>query len=354
MTAPIMRPGTSLPRWFRFAFAAVVGAFVGGLFAGQPMPRGHEAGDLSILLQHAARSRDGDDPYRVSTADPAIDDRLLYPLPAVVLLMPVAHVRPQLVRAVWSGLAATVILYLALSWFGWHGIAIFCSRCAERALVLAQWTPWIFAGAAMPPFQLLAVAKPTVAMAVWVYRPSWWPLVGAAVLLPLAFLVSPTWMGDWLALTSGAGYYAPAASVLTGGGPFLLLAALRWRRPEARLLLAMAVVPHNYVWYEQLLLFLIPCSVSEVWILCALSWVSMYVARYNIHHLGIPEPAGQIAFRAPVVALLYLPALAMVLRRPNDGRVPVWLERRITWLPPWLRGGAPASADPGAFDNNIN
>jgi hypothetical protein len=145
-------------------------------------------------------------------------------------------------------------------------------------------------------------------------------------------------VGDWLALANGAGFYTPAAAVLTGGGPLLVLAALRWRRPEGRLLLAMAVIPHNYVWYEQLLLFLVPATAGELWTLSILSWVSMWVARYNFHRLGIPEPAGQVAFRAPVVALLYLPALAMVLRRPNEGRVPTWLERRLTAWPAWLRG----------------
>lgn len=327
-----------MPLWFRIAFAAVLGLFVGGFLIGQPMARGHEAGDLSILLQHASRTLDGDAPYRVSTADPAIDDRLLYPLPAVLLFAPVAKAPPRVVRAVWSGLAAFTLALIGLTWFGWHGLAILCSRCAERALVLAQWTPWFFAAAVAPPFQLLAAAKPTTAFLVWAYRPSWWPFIGAAVLLPLAFAVSPGWVGDWLRLAGGAGFYVSPLRVWTGGGPLLLLAILRWRRPEARLLLAMAIVPHNYVWYEQLLLFLVPVAVGEVWTLAVLSWVSMYVAHWNFQRLGIPEPAGQVAFRAPVVALLYLPALAMVLRRPNEGMVPGWVERRLAGWPAWLRG----------------
>jgi hypothetical protein len=148
----------------------------------------------------------------------------------------------------------------------------------------------------------------------------------------------PTWLPDWLGHGSGVTWYVPAAFVWQGGGPLLLLSLLRWRRPEARLLLALAVVPHNYVWYDQLLLFLVPDKPRQLWAMWALSWASMHVADYYFARAGIPEPAGQIAFRAPVVALLYLPSLAMLLSRRNEGTAPAWLEKRIATLPAWLRG----------------
>ena len=37
-------------------------------------------------------------------------------------------------------------------------------------------------------------------------------------------------------------------------------------------------------------------------------------------------------------AAIYLPALWMILRRPNEGTVPAWLERASAVLPSWLRG----------------
>jgi hypothetical protein len=326
------------PWWFRSALALVIGTFVTAFLAGQPMSANYRAADLTILLRRVHTVMAGEPPYRTSMADPDFDDRLLYPLPAVLVMTPVAHVRPELVRAMWSGLAAVVITFIALSKFGLHGFAIVVSRCAERAFVLAQWSPWFFAGALVPPFQLLAAAKPTIAFLVWVYRPTWWPFIGAAVLVPLAFLVWPSWLGEWLATTKGVGFYAAAATVWQGGGPLLLLAALRWRRAEARLLLAMSCVPHNFVWYDQLLLFLVPATAFELWSLSALSWLSMFVAHYYFVRLGIPEPGGQVAFRAPIVALLYLPALAMVLRRPNEGTIPAWLEQVVSRRPAWLRG----------------
>ena len=137
----------------------------------------------------------------------------------------------------------------------------------------------------------------------------------------LSFVVLPTCHG--LAWTHhGANWYVPALSVWQGGGPLLALAALRWRRPEARLLLGLAIVPQNFIWYDQLLLFLVPTRPRELWTLCVLSWVSMVVAHY--YFIG-RDPracrAGRVS-RSHIVALLYLPALAMTLRRPNEGGCP--------------------------------
>jgi hypothetical protein len=45
-----------------------------------------------------------------------------------------------------------------------------------------------------------------------------------------------------------------------------------------------------------------------------------------------------------VTVSLYVPALIMVLARPNEGEVPIWLEQAIRWAPTWLRGSAPVAA----------
>ena len=44
-----------------------------------------------------------------------------------------------------------------------------------------------------------------------------------------------------------------------------------------------------------------------------------------------------------LVASLYLPCLYFVLRRPNEGRVPAWLEKWTCAFPRWLRGTVPAA-----------
>jgi hypothetical protein len=327
-------PSAALPAWVCAVLALVLGVAAARTFAPFPTPH-YEAADLTPLWRGARALAAGANPYAAHEGlrgpiAQNVDPRLLYPLPAVVLLRPTAAWPLATLRAVWTALAVAAITWVALRRFGAHGLAVLGSSCSANAILLSQWSPLFLAGAVWPPLQALAVAKPTLGLIVWAYRPTRWVLAGLP-LVALAFALRPTWLGEWLAAAGGVSYYVPAAAVWQGGGPLLLLAALRWRRPEARLLLALACVPHNLVWYDQLLLFLVPRRAREAWALAALSWVSLVVGRELLVRGGIPEPAGQVAFRAPIVALLYLPALAMVLARPNAGPpLPGWLTR---WRP---------------------
>ena len=63
---------------------------------------------------------------------------------------------------------------------------------------------------------------------------------------------------------------APVTYV-TAGGPLILLALLRWRRPEARLLVALGCIPHTTMLYEALPLFLVARRWQEGVLLAALS-----------------------------------------------------------------------------------
>ena len=106
------------------------------------------------------------------------------------------------------------------------------------------------------------------------------------------------------------------APVTLPGGALVLLAGLRWRRPEARLLLAMACLPHTVAFYEAVPLFLVPQRWTEA---CGL-WASTLIAYLLARHAGT-----YIAGAHLIVWLGYLPAVAMVLLRPN-----VWSIRQAT------------------------
>jgi hypothetical protein len=97
----------------------------------------------------------------------------------------------------------------------------------------------------------------------------------------------------------------------------LLLAALRWRRPEARLLLLMACMPQFPFFYDQLPLWLIPQSRRQA---LNLSWFS-FGAFFSWLAFSFDWTTRQVhmASAAPyVLALIYIPCLVMVLRRPNE------------------------------------
>ena len=125
------------------------------------------------------------------------------------------------------------------------------------------------------------------------------------------------------------------------GGFLVLLALIKWRRPEARLVALMGVVPQSPFVYDVLPLFVVPRTRFETYALVIGSDIaftayalSRGVERGTFHHVtGLA-----------IVLGMYFPAVAMVLRRPNEGTVPEWLERFSALLPRWLRGSSPACA----------
>jgi hypothetical protein len=133
-------------------------------------------------------------------------------------------------------------------------------------------------------------------------------------------------------------FLAPVASPL---GPVVLLALTRWRRPEARLLVALACVPQVTMGYEALpLLVALPSTRVQALALSVLSW--LFAVAYGEWALG-PTVLGTFE-RARWLLLLFffLPGLALVLRRPNLGVVPSWVERALarSRVPDRLRGRA--------------
>jgi hypothetical protein len=71
--------------------------------------------------------------------------------------------------------------------------------------------------------------------------------------------------------------------------------------------------------YETAPLFLIPRGWRQMSAFVALSFVYFYTGKWGGPHEFYRDSA--IAFGRAVVPLLYLPALLMVLRRPNEGTV---------------------------------
>jgi hypothetical protein len=299
----------------------------------------NEAGDLTPVLEGTRLVLHGQSPFPSVVSPDGTGWRMLYPMPAYLLFAPLAWLPDHLVRACWSGFAAGLLTWLGLGRWGMHGFAMVFSRSGALAISIAQFSPYFFAGALVPGWQVIAAAKPTLGLIVWCYRPNWWPFIGGSFLVGLSFLLLPTWVTEWRAQMTGVGWYLPAIAIWRGGGPLLLLAATRWRRPEGRLLLALALVPHNYAWYDQLLVFLVAKRPRELWALFDLSWVAAAGSAYALFKLGyINRPDPFSIFRIPTVLLLYLPALWMVLQRPNEGHLPAWLEQRITGWPSWIRG----------------
>jgi hypothetical protein len=160
-------------------------------------------------------------------------------------------------------------------------------------------------------------AKPTLGAVTIVSgftRPSWRNVIGgAAILTGISLLLFPGWPIAWMRVLT-LGEFTPA--VLWPGGFLGLLAAARWRDPEARMILALTLVPITASWYEALPLMLAGRSKREVQVLSLVSSAG-YLTQ------GFFSPGGEYVpvryTRMLLVAFCYVPALIVVLRRRRSG-----------------------------------
>jgi hypothetical protein len=289
----------------------------------------------------------GENPYAFVGPGKAFDFPwpLYYPLPALLVVTPFVAFPLLLARSVFVAVGAGVLAF-AVTRRGWRPLLIFTSAAYIVALTQVQLAPLFVAALFLAPAAALLVAKPNLGACIVASplsrRLVLWALGGAVVLVGASFLVMPGWHRAWLAELADAPHIKPY--VLRPGGVFLLAALVRWRRPEARLLAALAIVPQNATLYDTLPLFVIPGTLNETAILA--------LASHGAWHLAIArrgDPTSLAIANANALTylvLLYLPALIMVLRRPNVGVVPAWLERLTGGLPSRLRGEACAAGQP--------
>jgi hypothetical protein len=253
----------------------------------------------------------GENPYR-AVADAHVRGPLYYPLPALVALAPLGLVSAAVARIVFAGLGYAALAYAAAGRKGGLFVGLF-SASAIIGGVGGQWSPLLTAGAAVPWLSVFWVCKPGIGLALWCGYPSRWAVFGGLALLALSFIIMPSWLTEWRQVL-GSPVHAPP--LLRPGGFLLLAALLRWRRPEARLLAALCCLPHVTTLYETVPLFLVTSNRHQAYLLLVLSYVAAVVQAWLVPTGSLLE---QVVGRWPVLLLLlYLPALVMVLLRPNE------------------------------------
>ena len=108
------------------------------------------------------------------------------------------------------------------------------------------------------------------------------------------------------------------------GGFLVLLVLFRWRRPESWLLLVLACLPQSWGWYGALPVFTIPASLFQSLFLACAATVGSWLGA-----LIVPKPGTAEDLYAWVGSLIvftiYLPAVILILRRPNVGEGPGWM-----------------------------
>ena len=267
---------------------------------------------------------------------------LYYPLTSAVAVMPLAPLERSLAAIVFAALASGAFVWAATTRSLAPAVVI-TSASAAFAAETVQWSPLLAAAYGVPWLGILLSAKPTIGFAVWIARPTRMAFFGTLVLGLVSLALLPSWPLSWLdalrhtslGTNEGTPYLAPIGTV---AGMLTLALLLRWRRPEARLVLALACMPQTPLLYETVPLFLIPATIKQGGIL----WLGSWVAAIWMAHLGpYPTLLARLTVSAQAIGwCLYLPCVVILLRRPNAGPVPAslgrWLERSA--LPDWVKG----------------
>jgi hypothetical protein len=270
---------------------------------------------------------------------PALHTPFNYPLPAVGMGLPFAWLNQQ--RAAIAFVACSAgLLGFAITRHDFDRVAILLSVPFVFAAQLSQTSFLILALALLPAAAGLTVMKPNIGLALFLWRARCWTVITGGLLLLGTVVISPKWPLEWLALVrTSPTHSAPVATVI---GLLTLLAVLRWRRPEARLLIAMALVPHGLYFYDELPLWLVASSRREALLLTGASWTGWVLWLATSSGPGAPHLRDAKPW---LVASLYLPCVWLVLRRPNVGRVPGIVERAVEHLPRGIRGRSIAAAE---------
>ncbi len=245
---------------------------------------------------------------------------LFYPLPAALIALPLAGFAAPTAGALFVAVGSGLLAF-ALTKCGWWRLMLFASAPMYRVCWSVQWSPLLMASALLVPALGIVIAKPNFALPFFAFqstrRAIWYGLVGAAALVLASFALQPNWVTQWIEMLRAAPASQYRIPILTRAGAVIALAALKWRRPEARLLFCMACMPQNGFYYDQLPVLLVPESRREMLVACSISVIVMLVPSFIPLNTGTTADISGRYIPLMVVGA-YLPALIMVLRRPNN------------------------------------
>jgi len=256
---------------------------------------------------------------------------LYYPLPALLIVAPLGLMPVLAARVVFAGLSGALVAF-GISRDGFARWPLFISISFITAVELCQWSNLQLAAMLLPALGWVAVAKPNIGAAMALQSRTDRALVimiaGSAILIGASFLVLPDWPRQWLENVKSAPHFK--SPLTRPGGFILLLALLRWRRPEARLLTALAIIPQTPGFYDHVLVFTATKTFREALALSALTLVVFFAIVFLAPERTL-SVWGELVGRLTVL-LVYLPALGMILRRPNEGELPASVERVIAFV----------------------
>jgi hypothetical protein len=295
--------------------AVLIGA-AAGLIAWlvYPIIPAHGARDLMWPLRGAQQVAAGVNPYSVPPVDqPEANFWFMFPLTAVTLVFPLAWMKATVAGALFVSVASGWLAFALTRHGGLSRCWLFLSPPYLLALVLGQWSPLLVAAALTgAAWAWVLTAKP-IGLSLFLWRPTWRGALLCALFLVLTLAILPTWPLDWIRNTQLLPRHP--LPLLAPWGALVLVALLRWRSPDARLVLTMAAIPQHLYFYDQLPLYLVARSGRRVAGLAVCGWAAWGLTKAAC---ATPEYCGPEAVQW-VMLLQYVPA-ALMVALPQDTR----------------------------------
>jgi hypothetical protein len=310
----------------RIAFAVLVAAIATAFAATERFRVGSTHSDFAPVWYGARAILTGLNPYK--TFGPGLqfdyDGNLFYPVPAMIAALPLGLLPEDLASVIFVALSGGLAAY-AVTRDNWNLVWIFPSSSFIVASRACQWSPLMGACMMLPSLAWMYSFKPNIGFALAASTDSGKALrialIGTGILSVIGLAIIPSWPIDWFAEIHDGTQTELTAPLLRPLGFLLVLALFRWRQTEARYLLVFACIPQTASWYELFTLLFLARSKREAQILSLVS-----SAGYLVQIALVKE--GSYILTSTIGMLMnvfgFLPALAVVLLRPNIGEVPAW------------------------------
>ena len=302
-------------RWYPSLMAAAGAALSAYVVLAYRFDKPLGGSDFDQLWQSARALLVGLDPYAaIGPGDPSrFQFPLFYPLTAALIAVPFAPLSFRLARLVFAAMAGGVLGYA----FGRHRPWLWPTLFGVPFMLAArnvQLSPLLTAAFVFPWLGWLAAAKPNLGLVMLAGSSSRHAvlilLTGSAALLLLSLALRPDWPWEWIRALTTAHHFRPL--ILRPGGAIMLMALLRWWDPDARLLLALALVPQTGLFYDALP----ACLVARTRMQSAVIAFCTQIAGVYVISLRAPDFA-DASWKTGTLVLwgALVPPLVVVLRR---------------------------------------
>lgn len=255
------------------------------------------------------------------------DYPLFYPATSFVAVIPFSFM-PEWAATAFFVLLSSFVLTFAMTKKSWHLLPLLASVPFFHNARLAQWGTIVTATLFVPALGGMLAIKPQASIPVLLSFRSqvpWSTALGATILFfALSFAFLPHWPVDWLALLRSSTAHMKAP-ILRPGGFVVLVLLTRWRRPESWLVLAMACMPQTWDSYNVLPLLTIAGTYQEATLASLTASLGALTSIYYIQHSGSLDELFQVGGTLMVV-YAYIPAVFIILGRPNTGEAPWWIQ----------------------------